>query len=71
MERIKLSDVAKYGVKNVKIVKPFNTEEYRKLVEEANARIEAAKIEDAKAWRRAKNFVARTSEVGKRKNLIR
>ena len=71
MERIKLSNVAKYGVKNAKIVKPFNTEEYRKLVEEANARIEAGKIEEAMAWRRAKNFVARTSEVGKRKSLIR
>ena len=71
MERIKLSNVAKYGVKNAKIVKPFNTKEYRKLVEEANARIEAAKTEDAKAWIRAKNVVARTSEVSKKKCLVR
>ena len=71
MKRIELSDVAKYGVKNVKLVKPFNTKEYRKLVEEANARIEANKREEAMAYRRAKNFVARTSEVSKKKGLVR
>ena len=56
MERIVLSDIAKNGVKNAKIVKPFNTEKYRKLVEEANARIEANKIEEAYTYRRSKNF---------------
>ena len=44
-------------------VKPLNTPKYRKLVEEANARIERGKQIEAEAWIHARNYVARSSEV--------
>ena len=44
-------------------VKPLNTPEYRKLVEEANARIERGKQIEAEAWIHARNYVARSSKV--------
>ena len=47
----------------VKKVKPNNSKKYRKLVEEANARIEKGKHEEALAWIHAKNYVARSSKV--------
>jgi len=47
----------------VEKVKPNDSPEYRKLVEEANARIEKGKHEEALAWIHARNYVARSSEV--------
>ncbi len=47
----------------VKKVKPNNSPEYRKLVEESNARIAQARREEAEAWMHARYYVARSSEV--------
>lgn len=59
MEIIKLSRVAKYGVKNAKIVKPLETPYYKKLVEQANKSIQENKREQAHVYIRSKNYVAR------------
>lgn len=59
MEIIKLSRVAKYGVKNAKIVKPVETPYYKKLVEQANKSIQENKREQARVYIRSKNYVAR------------
>ena len=45
MSRIILTDTSKNGVKNAKTVKPQNTKKYRKLVKEANERIQNDKAE--------------------------
>ena len=59
MERIILSDVAKNGYKKAKKIKPLNSAKYRKLVEEANERVEADKREAVNVYRRAALYVAR------------
>lgn len=59
MKRIKLSNVAKNGVKNPRVVTPFSSEQYLKLVKEADARIEAQKKDSVDVYRRATLYVAR------------
>lgn len=59
MKRIKLSEVAKHGVKNTKIVTPFTSEQYMRLVKEADAKIEAEKRNSVNVYRRASLYVAR------------
>lgn len=44
------------------------TEEYKKLVEEANKKIEAGKRRELKAWKDAKNFIAMNAFMEKLEN---
>lgn len=59
MRRIKLSKTALNGVKNAKIVKPFETPYYKKLVEQADKRIQENKKEQARVYIRSKNYIAK------------
>ena len=44
------------------------TEEYKKLVEEANKKIEAGRRRELKAWKNAKNFIAMSAFIEKIEN---
>ena len=59
MSGLIISDVARYGVQGAKIVEPKEpTEEYKKLVEEANERIREGRRREAEAWIKAQNYIA-------------
>ena len=55
---IKVSEIAKHGVKGAKVVKQKETPEYKKLVQEANKRIEEDQRRLARAAINAENFIA-------------
>ena len=46
------------AAKKAKIVAPYSSEYYRKLVEEADARIREAKTREARAYLRAEKTIA-------------
>ena len=56
--KIVLSDAAQHGIQNVTKEKPVYTEEYLELVKEADKKIEEARREEARAWVKAKNYLA-------------
>ena len=56
---IKLSEVALHGDKEAKQIKPLNSAKYKKLVKEADDRIEADKRYSVKVYKRAALYVAR------------
>lgn len=63
MEIIKLSYVAKHGVKNAKIVKPNDSPQYKELVRIANSNILMEQQSRAKVYIRAKNYVAKSNNI--------
>lgn len=59
MAKIILTDACINGIKNVKLEKPVYSEEYMKLVKEANEKIEESLRERAKTYQKAKTFICR------------
>jgi|GEM_PF-2406601 len=59
MSRIILSEIAKNGVKNAKVVKSGTSKKYNKLVKEADDRIDAAHINYANVYKRAATYMSR------------
>ena len=59
MEKIRLTKIAKTGVKNAKKVKRNETPYYKKIVKEADERIQEEHRRQAYVYIRSKNYVAR------------
>lgn len=58
MSRIILSDIARGKIDNVVTYKQKNTEEYQKLVDEANKKIELDLIRRGKVEMAAKSYIS-------------
>lgn len=56
MTKIVLSNISQNGVKGAKKVKPKIDENYKKVMQEANERIEEAHIQYAKTYKNASNY---------------
>lgn len=59
MARIIVSEAAQFGIKGTTKSKPVKSEEYKKLVNEADKMIEENRLQYAQAYKNAKNCLAR------------
>ena len=57
MSTIVLSEIAQNGVKGAKKVKPKLDENYKKVMQEADERIEESHIQYANAYKKASNYI--------------
>ena len=59
MARIIVSDVAQFGVKNATVAKSDKSKTYKKLVDEADARIKQNHLHDAYVYKNAFNCIVK------------
>ena len=57
MDKLIITDSMRNGIKGTKIVHEEKSEEYKKLVAEANERIRENRLREAEAWIHAQSFV--------------
>lgn len=59
MTRIIVNEAAQFGIKGTTKSKPVKSEEYKKLVNEADKMIEENRFQYAHAYKNARNCIAR------------